>query len=239
MLVKPEWRDFFAEENFEHVKVASVAIDEVHTMIDWATFRPKYNCVPSVLDNMAPDIPLNLLTATCTPDMLDAILNCVGLKKENIKQVVKVPNRYDSFCAGIHWIWITLNSCESYALVYLQLYNLILQIQHLSGVGRLSKPQADWIIGSLHSWAVQQGKRCTQNSHLHQVSGMFMRHSHNILCPRKTLPYSTCINMQYIYITQTKVTFQWCNLIVTVCKHLWRSNFKLSYINYSVKKDET
>lgn len=94
MLCNKKWHTFFAEEKFTNAIITVIAFDEVHTMIDWATFRPKYTNIPDILANINPDIPLNLLTATCPPNMKKAILDLTGISQQQLSQVAVIPNRY-------------------------------------------------------------------------------------------------------------------------------------------------
>ena len=93
MLDKKEWRVFFAEENFDKSKIILMAFDEVHTLIDWSDFRPTYTQIPSIIAKINPDIPMNLLTATCTPALKEAILTLIGIPKQDLHQVAVIPNR--------------------------------------------------------------------------------------------------------------------------------------------------
>ena len=61
---KQEWREFWAEENFISCTICTVALDEVHTCIDWQSFRPIYKQLPDIIANLGSNIPLNMLTTT-------------------------------------------------------------------------------------------------------------------------------------------------------------------------------
>src|SRR5688572_15588864 len=77
-LTKDENLEYFANSN-----ISFVAVDEAHCISEWGhDFRPEYRNIRSMIDRIAPNIPLIALTATATPKVQTDIIKSLEMRNE-------------------------------------------------------------------------------------------------------------------------------------------------------------
>lgn len=89
------WVDYLSQEAYPS-KMALVAIDECHLIIEWGkVFRPKYRELAAI-QSLA-TCPWGLFTATTTNDQLKHIVEAVNMKMTDVEVISAVPDRYNMY----------------------------------------------------------------------------------------------------------------------------------------------
>ena len=83
-----------AEDEYTLANIHTIVFDEAHTLIDWNSFRPSYDYISEIVNNITPTT-YHLLTATCNQHLYDIILTNTGLISDDIvfHKVTLLPDR--------------------------------------------------------------------------------------------------------------------------------------------------
>jgi superfamily II DNA helicase RecQ len=115
ILTQRSWMRIMSENRYK-ATISAVAVDEAHNIIDWNTFRPKYNDIPYIKCCLGSKVPWALFTATTTEELLRAILLAVALDESRIHQTAMLPDRY-----------VNIQSYSIFSVIFFKHTLLILQ----------------------------------------------------------------------------------------------------------------
>ena len=94
VLASPEslvlYDDELADDRFPG-SICCLAVDEVHNVVDWKTFRPVYANLSDMKTIIAGNAPWALCTATCDKELKEGLLKSLNIQE--IELVCAVPDR--------------------------------------------------------------------------------------------------------------------------------------------------